>query len=495
MDDSKIIVYTSIPYNVFNTELQGVKSQQFQKEVNEIMGYYRIYDKGADFPTDGNENYIPSDTRFKKARDLINKEARFLFSEPPDFTVNPDRNGISEQQKEQNTILNDFLNKVLTKTGFKQNLVKSAKDCFIGKRVACMLNFDEEGISATMLNSTEFLYEYKGKKLVKLVGIFVIEDSDNRDEQVIKKKKYEMGDDDYCYVEETLYKGTGEELPEGKIERTRTEFTHIPGVVITNEGLLNDAKGVSDIQCLEDYESLYSKLANTDIDAENKNMNPIRYTLDASPESTNNLSVGPGAYWDLQTDQTGSDPKTAKVGMLESQMSYSGPLKVTLDRIENTMFSELEIPNVNSEKLQGVITSGKTLKALYWSLIVRCNEKMLVWKPALESISMYIIEGAMLYPESAKIYTEESLPNTEYEVLVENNYPLPEDTQEEKTMDLAEVAALVMSKKSYMRKWRGLTDEECDAELKQIALERQLLEDSMIVPNEGGTVKTTEQEL
>ena len=68
----------------------------------------------------------------------------------------------------------------------------------------------------------------------------------------------------------------------------------------------------------------------------------------------------------------------------------------------------------------------------------------------------------------------------DYEIKVEQNTPLPEDEIEEKNMDLSEVDSQVMSKKSYMKKWRGLTDDEVQDELEQIALERQILEDSMM---------------
>ena len=71
----------------------------------------------------------------------------------------------------------------------------------------------------------------------------------------------------------------------------------------------------------------------------------------------------------------------------------------------------------------------------------------------------------------------------EFDVRVENQYPLPEDETEEKTIDLAEVAGQTMSRKAYMKKWRNLNDEEADAELKQIALERELLEDSFVEPS------------
>lgn len=479
---SIVTAYTQIPYTVFATELSGSLKNDFNAEINEIMGYYQAYEKGAEFSPEGtNGDYVPSDTRYRKIRDLIDKEARFLFSIPPTFTVNPNATGISEQEREANTQLNSFLIAVLNKIQFSSDLVKSAKDCFIGKRVACMLNFNEtEGISATFLNATEFLYQFKGKELQKIIAIFIIQDSSNKADQIIKKKIYEMGEDGFCYVEEALYTGTGQLKEEGRIERTKTLFQRIPAVVILNDGLTSDDRGVSDVETLLEYEGTYSKLANADIDSERKSMNPIRYAIDASDNSTRNLSSSPGSFWDIQSNQQGSDPKNASVGLLEAGMNYSTALKTTLDRIENTMFSQLEIPNINSEKLQGVITSGKTLKALYWSLIVRCNEKMLVWGPALQYIADIILEGAKLYPESARVMTDIEVPDIVYAVQVENNYPLPEDEVEEKTMDLAEVAAQTMSRKAYMKKWRNLTDEEAQAELQQIALERQMLEDSFM---------------
>ena len=482
-----IMAYKNIPYSVFATEIEGIKKQNFIAETNEIMEYYTMYEEGVEFSVEGsNGHYTPSKVRYKKVFDLINKEARFLFSIPPTITVNPNRSGMGEEEKANNSKLNEFIGKVLKDNSFNTNLSKAAKDCFIGKRIACMLNFnDKEGITISFLNSTEFLYEYTGVQLSKIVAIIILSESTNKAEQIVKKKIYEMGEDGFCYVEETLYDGTGKELEEGKLERTKTKFQRIPACVIINDGLINDSKGVSDVNAISEYEATYSKLSNSDIDAGRKCMNPIRYAIDASTESTENLSSAPGSFWDIQSDQNGSDPKNASVGMLEASMNYSGALKVTLDRVENSMYSQLEIPNINSEKLQGVITSGKTLKALYWGLIVRCNEKMLTWGPAIEYIIEVVLEGAQLYPESVRKHYTESINFTSLEVLVENNYPLPEDEAEEKAVDLSEVTSQTMSRKSYMKKWRNLTDEEVDEELKQMALERQLLEDSYSMTPEG----------
>ena len=163
-------------------------------------------------------------------------------------------------------------------------------------------------------------------------------------------------------------------------------------------------------------------------------------------------------------------------------MSYSSALSTTLDRIKNMMHEQTSVPDVSPASMKGIVSSGKTLKAIYWDLIVRCDEKMLAWRPALKFLAKCIIEGVRLYPKVGSLYISESLPDVDYDVRVDNQYSLPEDEQEEKTTDLAEVNAQTMSKKSYMKKWRNLTDDEADEELRQIALERQLLEDSFSEP-------------
>ena len=246
--------------------------------------------------------------------------------------------------------------------------------------------------------------------------------------------------------------------------------------------------GTSEVDNIQDYESWYSRLASADMDAERKGMNPIRFTIDASPESTQGLSIAAGAFWDLSSDQNQAADKSAQVGVLDTPMSYSAALGTTLNRIGNIMHEQSAVPNVSPEALQGIVTSGKTLKAIYWDLIVRCDEKMLAWRPALEFLAECIIEGVRLYPKAGEKYLNgETLPEAPYTIRVDNQYSLPEDEVEEKQIDIAEVSAQTMSRKSYMKKWRGLTDDEADEELKQIAAERAILEDSYSVPAEQET--------
>ena len=482
---SVITSYNDIPYFIIEQDLIDVGREDYNEEVEEIKQNYIDYEYGAEFITDqGDGSYIPSQLDFTKASTIINKEARFLFANPPSFNVNID--DVNSSVKSENTIIQDYLDKVLEKNNFNGQLVKAVRDCFIGKRIAIVLNFREDtGISLLFLNSLEFLFKYSKdcpNELERFICFHQLNSTTNKVDQVWFKKTY-YKQDGKVYVTENYYDGLGnvlEDYADEAIQDMETKFDMIPAAIILNDGLLGDVKGKSELQSLLNYEATYSKLANGDIDAERKTMNPIIYTIDASEGSTTNLNSGPGSYWDLQSDVDKPEEAQhqAQAGMLEPSMRYSEALKITLDRIENTMYAEVDVPNINSEQLSGVITSGKTINALYWGLTVRCDEKWLTWGPAFKYIANMLIEGAKLYPNCISKYTKDQIPDIEYEVKVQNNYPLPEDEKEEKEMDISEVDAKLMSKKAYIKKWRDLSDEEADEELKQIKLEMDLFDDT-----------------
>ena len=483
-----VIAYRNIPYFMLENEVTSTRRGEIQSEFHEIMRYYRIYQEGSAFRPEGtNGHYLPSTLRYKKAALILNKEARFMFANPP--TLNINREDVDTKYKEENAVLQGFLDKVLQKTNFNGKLIKAVKDCFIGKRIAIVLNVSEDnGVTVTFLNALEFIYETSGQgnddnELTKFVTFYQMNDTDSFVEQKWFKKKYTK-------------EGTGKLLEE-VTPKVRIKYDYIPAVVVLNNGLTGDYRGVSELMDLTDSESYYSKLANADIDAERKSMNPIKYTIDASEGSTKNLSTSPGSYWDIQSDDEKSIERSAKVGTLEAQMNYSGPLKTTLNRLENDMYSAVDVPNMTNEQLAGIITSGKTIRALYWGLTVRCDEKMIgSWQYALVFVAKAIIDGGKLYPECIKNYLNDTpaIPDIPFTILVENHYPLPDDINEEKTMDIAEVESKVMSRKSYLKKWRKLNDSEADEELRQIKYENELLDDSYLATMYKSTSEDSEDE-
>lgn len=491
LDESPDIltVYNNVPYNLIREEAKE-GAQDIIDEIAQICKYYKIYKKGKNFNVEGtNGDYVPARLKYKMSASLINKEARFLFAEQPDIKIEPkgDTGVVNSEIKVALTSMNDLLETVLTKNKFEDILIKAARDCFIGKRVAGLVNFNEEdGVTISFVPSMQFLYETKlGNQnvLTKFVCFIIAKNAKQNINKRVFKKKFVLEDDGYVYVEEALYNGSGE-LVEVVTEYQPTKLTFIPAFVIINDGLTGEALGESEVELLMDYEMWYSKLSNADSDAERKSMNPTKYVVDMDNNSTKNLSTAAGALWDLGSDQNLETPNTM-VGLLEPKMSYSEALKISLERIKTSGYEQVDIPNITNETMSGTITSGKALKAIYWPLIVRCKEKMKVWGPALQQMADIIIQGSIIYPNCIKRYTDDIITPVAYEVSVEQNTPLPEDEIEQKTTNLAEVEAAVMSKKTYMKRWYGLTDDEVNDELKQIALERQILDDSSYNLNNG----------
>lgn len=478
--------YNRIPYALINAEVGG-STKDTLEELTKICGYYKIYKKGSDFTVEGtNGDYTPAQLKYKMAASLINKEARFLFAEPPDISVEAkgDVGKTTEDAKNALTVLNDLVKTVFDNNKFEDALIKAAKDCFIGKRVAGLVNFNEEdGVTITFLPSTQFIYETKTgnpNTLTKFVCFIIIKDSITLTEKRIFKKKFELVDN-VVYLEEVMYDGAGKEL-EVITEYQDTLMPMIPASIFINDGLTGETEGESEIEVLKDYESWYSKMSNADLDSGRKSMNPTKYVVDMETASTKGLSTAAGAFWDLGSDQNLDNPAPS-VGLLEPSMNYSEALKTSLDRIKTTGYEQIDMPNITLESMQGAITSGKSLKAIYWPLIVRCKEKMKMWGPQLKVIVDIIIQGALVYPNCITKYINDNIVPVAYEINVGQNTPLPEDEIEEKNMDLSEVESKVMSRKSYMKKWRGLTDDEVQEELEQIALERTIIEDASF---EGG---------
>lgn len=460
---------------LINQELTGIFNTETLRDMSNILKMYRIYMQGASFNTDQSSNdWMPAQWHSKQIKSLIDKEARFLFSEPPDIRLRDLKSDTSDNSRV--TPNQTLLQKVLKENRFNSKLVRAAKDCLIGKRIAIAVNFNEEnGIDISFIPSLEFVYETDPSdvdRITKFIQFYNVTANEDKNQQRIYKKKWYLKNG-VCRVVEELYDGNAN-LMETITADQATRFDYIPVAIVINDGLSGDPFGISEVESLEDTEAYYSKLSNKDIDSLRKGTDQITYAIDADPRTTKDLSRAPGAFWDIATDPA-KDGKAANVGTLDNPMSYSTALDATLQRLKSDMHDQLDVPDTSSNALQGIITSGKTMQAIYWGLMVRCNEKMLDWTPAFELMTETILIGSKLYPEIARKYTDEQIVE-DYEIIVENSYPILQDETEEKASDMLEVSNKVRSRKSYMKKWMGMTDKDAEAELQQIQLEQQMFE-------------------
>ena len=456
--------------NIIMTELGGLYGNEVIKEMNEIIKLYDIYEGTGQNWIVNEKDYTPTKKKTNYIKKLIKEEARFLFGKTPIFTVQVEDDKYQDQVEE----INKYINKLLKDNLFEDKLVKGARDCFIGKRVAIKLHADTitKTIRVMFVPSLEFVYEPfedRVDELKKIIFFHQMNQEQDKSKQIIWKQKYEIVDGK-CILNEGFYNGNGD-LLETLAVNVDLKLSGIPAYVILNDGLSGDLQGESDVEEILENGIAYNKLASEDLDALKKGMNRIIYGTDVDPEASKHFKLKPGAYWDVSTD-IASDGKQAQIGTIDTDFNYDTRMENTLNRIKSDMHEVLNIPMINNSDLQGMMTSGKSMKALYWQLITRCEEKMMSWRPALEWMIRAILE-------INEVYSITTLPKLEnFDVVVENQYPLQENEDEEMTLDLQKVNAQTMSRKTFIKKWANVADDIAEEELKQIQLEKQMLEDS-----------------
>ena len=452
------------PMQMIHAELGGLYGSAVLEDIGKTIRLYEFYDgKGQDWKVATGLDYKPSKKRVNLVKKLIKREAGFMFGRTPEINLRSDcadRDSIAAAQ--------GMLNGILQKSRFKNKLIQAARDCFIGRRVAIKLSggFGREP-RVTFRPSFEFVYataEDDCDTLQKIIFFYQTNNAAERDKQRVWKQKYYMKDG-RCILNEGIYNGFGQLLEGGEDVDTGLDF--IPCYVIVNEGLTGDLMGESDVAELVDLQNAYNRLNSDDADALKFNMFPQTVATDAKAESLEYIRISPGALVDLQTDPAvmgDGQSRQAKLYKLESGFGYSERFEAAVNRTKNDMYDLLSVPNVSLEQLKGLMQSGKSMRALYWELISRCEEKWASWEPALQWLAEAILK-------MNAVYLGTDIPEG-YSVEIEHLYPILEDDFTEMSNDRQEVAAGLRSRASYIEKWGVAPD--AAAELARVRDETQI---------------------
>ena len=462
--------------NIINMELQGLFPKDRLEEMNEIINYYKYYEGEELDWIKSATDYVATEKDTNYIKKLIDEEARFMFSKPPYFNINVEGNEEVEKK------LNKHLKRTLKNNLFNNDIIKATKDFLIGKRIALKLvaNKVTNKIEIAFIPSLEFVHIPKidnVKELEQIIFCYQLEENISRENQRFWKQKYYMSKD-YCYVDEAIYDGTGKVIKIIK-DNENTKLPFIPCYVIMNDALTGDTKGKSDVKPLIENQKAYNQLTSEDIDTIIKGMNRIIYMLNVDDDSIMEddgkpkISYKAGSVWNLEKDKQAGEGDKAEVNTIGSDFAYDQRIENALDRILTDMYDSLSIPKLNTDDLKS-LTSAKAIKAIYQQFTSCIEEKMTSWIPMLE----WMVEAII---EMSRIYKIGDLPNIDIEdveIIVQNQYPLPSDEYEEMANDMQQVNTQVMSRKKYIEKWHNVPGDVADEELKQIQLEKQMLEDS-----------------
>lgn len=444
------------------TELGGLYGNEVTRELNELIRLYEAYDgPGQHWLTDTEEDakYKPTQLITNYVKKLIKAESRFMAGRAPELRVDADA-----ALKDSADQLERFVARTLAANKWQRALICGVRDCFIGKRVAlCLSGAPGSILRVQFVPSTEFAYETGDDGGVsKIIFFYGLNELTDKVRQRIYRKKLWL-EGGRCLIDEGIYDGYGRQ-----IEKTHggedTGLTFVPVYVIVNDGLTGDTAGESDVRELIANPKAYNQLKSDDIDALKFNMFPQKVFVDASQASMDSVVIAPGAMIDLQTDPARAGQGHADAKVLEPTFGYDGRYEHAIDRIESDMYALISVPNVGTEELKGFAASGKAMRAVYWGLICRCEEKWAEWDDALKWMVRRLVEMAAIYGAA-------QLPQIEYGVRVEHLYPIPDDEEDERTRDLDEVSRKARSALSYIRKWQP--DADAAGELGQIQAERR----------------------
>ncbi|EPY6430821.1 phage portal protein [Clostridium sporogenes] len=410
---------------------------------------------GQNWPVDDNVDYKPTQDIRNKVKPLLKKQARWMFGKKPTLSFKADDLNDKEQCEE----LRKFIEDVFENNNFWNNTRKAFLEATIKKRVLLRAEANPGQPVTIKYESIEnFFYKEKNGKLLKT--IFFEEDEMN----VYKEDKdklyylhtYYYKVDEYTkalqawYKKET-YKNT--DLIE-KIEYD-TGFSTIPCWLIRNGGELNNTFGESDITDLRDAQNQYNRRNSDFADGLRFQLFGSESIIDGNEEDVNRLTIAPNAVHAIKTrEEALAEGKQATIQRQEYNIGSSEAMNAYLDRADSDMKETLDMPKISD---LNNIPSAKAMFYLYNDLIARCEEKFNDWEKPLLNLMNFIIEvGSVCYPG----LFDKAWPNMKYTKLIKQNYPIPNDEDEKKTLAMKEVEADVRSRKSYIKEYSDEEDVE-----------------------------------
>lgn len=439
------------------------------REQSELIRLYELYDgPGQMWETRSGMDYVPTKRVTNNIKYLIKEVARFMFSRTPEITIQPI--GEKEENAERCAKLEEFIRKTLQESRFSGSLPKAGRDCFIGKRVALKVTGGPRQplrVSFRPALETWALYDQEDAgKLLTLLYLSQTREGEREEEQRFWYQLYQE-DGGQVTVSEIVVNGRGQTIEE-RLKDQVLPIPYIPSVMLINDGLTGDTSGESEVAQLQELANGYNRVTSDDSDALRFNMYPQTAFFDASPESLKAIKVAPKAILDIQTDATKMDGQ-AKAQTLESGFSYDARIENHLNRLDRDMRKMMGVPPKSLDEYKASGISGKALKALYWPLITKCEEKWAEWDTALTFMVRCLYDLAVAYGQA------DGFMGAEFTVGIEHLYPLTDDEEEERALDLREVAQGARSIQSYIDKWRP--NANADDEIQQIIKEKRMLEE------------------
>lgn len=406
---------------------------------------------GQNWMTNDDVDYKPTQDIRNKVKSLLKKQARFMFSKAPTLNFKPYNSKDNDKCEE----LEQFISKIFKDNGFWNYTMKAFLMAIVKKRVLLRIEANMyEPINIIYNNIEDFNYEVDSRNKVKSIMLVEIDDDtvgEDLKDQIWRRHTYYIKNNKCIHkVESFIGVDSYDAEKPDKVEEALTGLDKLPGWIIINGGLLGDKYGESDLEDLKDAQNQYNKRISDFADALRFNMFPINTITDATADSVNKCQIAPNALWALVSEDENHQAQAKKI---ESNFNSAEPVMEYLKLAEHDMHQALDMPE--DEQLKE-IPSAKAMKYMYNDLIARCEEKWNDWEGPIEGLIRMIIEACSkfnCYSDFNKEWTK-----LKFNIVLEHNYPIPEDSDDKKRLAMEEVNSNVRSHRDYIREFSDNED-------------------------------------
>lgn len=417
-------------------------------------------------------DYVPSQIIDNKIKPLIHKQARFMFGKEPDILFKP----YDKKNKENCEELRQYIDAILNANKFWSNTLKAFRLATVTKRVLLRLEANpNQPVKLFYHSIDDFSYENDPYDSTKLKSVtFVREDSKNKKDDETNNLWYRFTyymNDECCYLRTETYRGSNLDTPI-RIKEQNTGLSKIPCWVIVNEQSQNNIIGSSDIKDLKPLQNAYNRRLSDFNDALRFLLFGQTVIIDGDEEDVNKCCIAPNSLMAIKSRNASEEGNNqAQVKRVESGFSNAEPIKMYLKMLDDSMHEKLAIPT--DDKLNNV-PSAKTIKYIYTELVARCEEKWNDWEPVIRSMIRLIIEASgkfNCYNDWNHMWDE-----LQFSIVINKNYPIPEDEEDAKKLAMDEVSAKVRSHKSYLKDYSN--DEDYEEQFNEILDETTKLQNA-----------------
>lgn len=422
-------------------------------------------------------DYEPSQVIDNKIKPLIHKQARFMFGRSPDILFKP----FDKKDKERCEDLRRYIDSILGASKFWSNTMKTFRVASVTKRVMLRLEANPgQPVRIYYHDINDFNYEVDPNDVNKLKSVVLIrQDSSTsnleHDKQIWYRYTYflkenEEDNKNSCFLKKETFIANNLGTPID-IEEMDTGIDKIPCWIIVNEQSIVNPYGSSDIRDLKPLQESYNKRLSDLNDSLRFSMFGQTAIIDATKDTVNACNIAPNALMALTSIDDGEGKKQAQVKRVESNFNnVEGVLKF-LDKLEKSMYEKIGVPH--PEQLRN-IPSAKTLKYIYSELEGRCDEKWHDWEPAIRQMIRLIVQACGKFNCYEDWNSEWN--DLLYNIVLNKNYPIPEDEEDKKRLAMEEVRANVRSHRGYIKDFSN--EEDVENSLKEISEDITTLSDA-----------------